>query len=202
MTVRDSNNIYPVLRKRFWKQSLTVFLKQGFLLLKNMETEIWKDVVGYEGRYKVSNQGRLMSVINNPLIMCLCLNYKGYEYAVIRKNNVAKTIRVHRLIAEAFISNPLNLPQVNHLDGNKANNNIENLEWTDNSGNQKHSYKLGFKSSLGEKNGNCKLNIEKVKKIRELYATKEYEQFDLAKMFDCTEGNISAIITKRNWKHV
>lgn len=202
MHVRDTNNICPVLRKRFWKQSLTCILEQGFLLYKKMEKEIWKDVVGYEGRYKVSNQGRLMSIINNPLIISLCLNYKGYECAVIRKNNVAKTIRVHRLIAEAFISNPLNLPQVNHLDGNKANNSLDNLEWSDNSGNQKHGYKLGLKSSTGEKNGNCKLNTEKVKKIREMYDTKQYKQADLAKMFNCTEGNISAIVIRRNWKFI
>ena len=180
-----------------------------------MEKEIWKDIKGFEGTYQVSNFGNIKSLrrtvkrssqtgdyLQKEVILKPATNAKGYYHVALRKDGDSKTFRIHRLVAESFISNPTGHPQVNHKDGNKTNNHVNNLEWTDNSGNLKHAYKLGLRTSLGVNNGNCKLNPEFVKQIRSLYATKKYEQKDLAKMFNCTSGAISAIVIKRTWKHI
>ena len=90
--------------------------------------EIWKDVVGYEGLYRVSNLGR---VKNNrrPHILHIYVNNWGYCCVSLWKNNKDHKHLVHRLVAQAFISNTFNLPLVNHKDENKTNNSIDNLEW-------------------------------------------------------------------------
>lgn len=115
-----------------------------------MITEIWRDVPGYEGLYKISNYGRIKALtklqgyimrserILNPRLI------KGYYVAHLCKNGIAKNILVHRIVAECFIDNPDSLPVVNHIDGNKQNNNVNNLEWVTYSENTKHAFKLGL----------------------------------------------------------
>ena len=94
------------------------------------EIEEWKDVVGYEGLYKVSNFGNVYSCyVNRNLSQG---NHKdGYKFVILRKNGNDKYKTVHRLVAEAFIPNPNNLPLINHRDENPSNNYIDNLEWCD-----------------------------------------------------------------------
>lgn len=97
--------------------------------------EIWKDVNGCNGLYQVSNEGRVKSMnynhTNNEKILKQCTVNGGYKQVVLFYNSKRKRKMVHRLVAEAFISNPLNLPQVNHKDENKENNCVDNLEWCD-----------------------------------------------------------------------
>lgn len=88
--------------------------------------EIWKDIKGYEGLYKVSNTGKVFSCKSNKI---LSTNGQGYLQVQLRKDNASKAKRIHRLVAEAFIPNPENKPQINHIDHNPQNNNVENLEW-------------------------------------------------------------------------
>lgn len=92
--------------------------------------EIWKDIKGYEGLYQVSNCGRIKSFHKkeNGAIIKVAVK-RGYYQAGLRKNGLRKFYQVHRLVAQAFIENKDNLPQVNHIDENKLNNNVENLEW-------------------------------------------------------------------------
>ena len=90
--------------------------------------EIWKDIKGFEGLYQVSNMGRVKSVRKN-IILKNQIARKGYERVILCINNSPKNYFVHRLVANAFIPNPDNLPQVNHKDENKLNNRVENLEW-------------------------------------------------------------------------
>ena len=105
-----------------------------------MIKEIWKPVVGYEGLYMVSNWGRVKSIkFGKEIILKQHINIKGgYYYVCLLKNGKHKNYYVHRLVAEAFIPNSYNLPQVNHRDENKLNNNVDNLEWCTNEYN--HNY--------------------------------------------------------------
>lgn len=108
--------------------------------------EVWKDVVGYEGYYQVSNLGRVKSlrtkayspkekcaiVVMRERVLRQSPNVKTYLNVSLRKSGTKNTQKVHRLVAKAFIPNPDNLPQVNHKDENKQNNCVENLEWCTN----------------------------------------------------------------------
>ena len=98
--------------------------------------EIWKQVKGYNGRYKISTDGRVKSFAQdkeNGRIKNGYLNHDGYRIILLYDGNGGKKWHfVHRLVAQAFIPNPDNLPQVNHMDEDKENNRVENLEWCDN----------------------------------------------------------------------
>lgn len=95
--------------------------------------EVWRDVVGYEGLYKVSNLGNVYSCKRkkclSPNIPKSCVNVTYHSIVTLRKDGKQKCFGVHRLVAMAFIPNPDNLPIVNHKDGNKQNNAVDNLEW-------------------------------------------------------------------------
>ena len=118
--------------------------------------EIWKDIEGYEGIYQVSNFGRAKSlgrVIDTKngrttvkgVIMSPC--GKPYLFVYLNKNHKSKYHAVHRLVAQAFIPNLENKPQVNHIDGNKTNNAVSNLEWVTQSENMLHAYRIGLEKS-------------------------------------------------------
>lgn len=93
--------------------------------------EIWKDIKGYEGKYQISNLGNVKSLNYNKIGVEKLLSFwkSKYLYVNLYKNNKGKTFKVHTLVAEAFIPNPNNYPQVNHKDENKHNNCVNNLEW-------------------------------------------------------------------------
>ena len=96
--------------------------------MENNSNEIWRDIAGYEGLYKVSTEGNIKSIKRNKLLS-LYTNHGGYKKVDLCKNNTRKHYSVHRLVAQAFIPNPDNLPQVNHKDEDKSNNCVSNLEW-------------------------------------------------------------------------
>ncbi|WPH68848.1 HNH endonuclease [Enterococcus phage EF-M80] len=95
--------------------------------------EEWKDIEGYEGLYQVSNLGRVKrskgKYMKSERILMLFINTPGYLQVMLCKNNKCKKFTVHRLVANAFIPNPENKPQVNHIDEDKTNNMVSNLEW-------------------------------------------------------------------------
>lgn len=136
--------------------------------------EIWKDIEGYEGLYQVSNFGRVRRFYKNGKVRILkpLSNKKGYLRVNLRKDNLLKTLSIHRLVAQAFLPNPNNLSQVNHKDEDKTNNNVSNLEWCDakynlnyGSRNEKASIKLKNHQKLSkvviqiDKNTNVVINI-------------------------------------------
>lgn len=114
--------------------------------------EIWKDIKGYESLYQVSNLGNIKSLTRKTNTSLLNQKYvlkkgklikknviKNYLVVSLSKNNIVKIMQVHRLVAQAFIPNPLDKPQVNHIDGNKQNNCVNNLEWVSAKENHKHA---------------------------------------------------------------
>lgn len=108
-----------------------------------MSTEIWKDIEDYEGLYQVSNLGRVKSLyrivkggrsknqVVPERILSTPTNSRGYPIVTLREKGKKKSINVHRLVSIAFIPNPNCLPQVNHIDEDKCNNHVSNLEWCD-----------------------------------------------------------------------
>lgn len=111
--------------------------------------EQWRDVVGYEGLYQISNSGKLRNTKGH--ILKVHIAHNGYCYFNISKNSVAKSKRVHRLVAEAFIPNPENKAEVNHKDGDKFNNHVENLEWMTKSENNLHAFRTHLRPPTNEK---------------------------------------------------
>lgn len=104
------------------------------LSLEDLQNEIWKDIEGYEGLYQVSNMGRVKSfnINENGKILKQGTTKKGYLYVILYKDKKTKPMRVHRLVAQAFIPNEDNKPQVNHINEIKTDNRVENLEWMTN----------------------------------------------------------------------
>ena len=103
-----------------------------------MEQETFKDIVGYEGLYQISNYGNVYSFYSNKILKP-AKDTKGYYFVNLVKDRKNKTKRIHRLIAIHFISNPNNKREVNHVDGNRGNNDLKNLEWVTPSENSLHA---------------------------------------------------------------
>ena len=104
--------------------------------------EIWKDVKEYEGLYQVSNMGRVKN--NHEKIRSIRTRKDGYQDIALYKNKNVKYKLIHRLVAEAFLHNPDNKKTVNHKDGDKTNNKVNNLEWSTASENTIHAYEKGL----------------------------------------------------------
>lgn len=122
-----------------------------------MDNEEWKDVVGFEGLYKISSKGRVMSLLTRDInghMLSPVLNNSGYLCVGLRESNKTHSKRVHRLVAEAFIPNPENKPQVNHKDGDKTNACVENLEWATAAENNNHALLVLLKQRGGRGGGN------------------------------------------------
>ena len=110
------------------------------------EQEIWKEIDGYDGKYEVSNYGRVRSLkrwrSTNFRILKNALTHRGYYSVSLSKNGKVKNYLVHRLVAASFIKNPLNLPQINHKNENKTDNCASNLEWCTNAYNMNYGTRL------------------------------------------------------------
>lgn len=168
-----------------------------------MEEE-WKDIKEYEGLYQVSSLGRVKSLDRTnikfnrsvPLrgrMLKLNTNIHGYPFVTIYKNGVCRSRTVHRLVAEAFILNPEAKPQVNHINGCKSDNRVDNLEWVTASDNQKHSFRvLGTKNSMKGKCGNLNAKSKTVLQMdMNCVVIAEYESAYEASR--CTSGSPQGI---------
>lgn len=173
--------------------------------------EIWKDIKGFEGEYEVSNTGKIKSKkrknerilipdVDRYGYLRVCLFYSKGGY--IRK-------KVHRLVAEAFLPNVNELPQVNHKDGDKKNNNVDNLEWCTAKENLRHALETGLRKKTykstphyGEENGNSKITKEIAEEIRNSYisGSREYGCRALARKYGLGVTTVRAIVNYKTWK--
>lgn len=179
------------------------------------EIEEWRDVPGYEGKYQVSNFGRVKSLARFVLngnkhwqperIFKKYLNNRGYEELKLYKGNREfKNVQLHRLVAQAFIPNPNNYPQINHIDGNPENSRVENLEWCTNSMNTKHAYDTGLKDPKnykGSANCNAKLTDEQVINIR-LDRKNGMSISEVSIKYGIRKNHVGLISNGHIWKHL
>ena len=112
--------------------------------------ETWRPVKGYEGYYEVSNKGRVKSLVSGKLLSPQS-NGVGYLKVELWKDKIGKKKYIHRLVADAFLPNPLNRAEVNHRDSDPTNNTLENLEWVSSSENTKHAVYKGALKAWGNK---------------------------------------------------
>lgn len=164
--------------------------------------EVWKETP-YENYY-ISNFGRFKGRTNK--ILKQHIGKTGYYMINIYPNGrigKSKTLKIHRVVAEAFIPNSNNYPVVNHKDGNKLNNNVENLEWCTHSYNTKHAFEHNLsKPKKGCSNSNSKLSEDDVKWIREHYIPRDriFGTRALARKFNMSHANISRLVNKVRYK--
>ncbi|HEC64939.1 hypothetical protein LCGC14_1269290 [marine sediment metagenome] len=169
-----------------------------------MEKEVWKKINGYEDLYMISNLGRIKSFWKDDKILKGGIDGNGYRNITLRKNGNGKTAAVHRLVATYFVKGFKRGLEVNHKDGDKTNNHVDNLEWCTRRENIKHALKMGLLSDKrGAKNGNSKLSETVVSRIRLM---KEIEPKltakRIARMFNVTQVCIYAVLSRRSWRHV
>ena len=169
--------------------------------------ENWKPVGGFEGLYEISDQARVRSLHNGRKfkaghIMSPKLGQWGYFYVNLYENGkFSKTLKIHRMVAAAFVPNPENKPDVNHKDGNKQNNLPDNLEWVTESENVIHAFATGLHSGLkmrGEKNGHAKLSeadIPEIFRLRELGWTHQ----KIADHIGVCRAHIGLVLSKKTW---
>jgi len=183
--------------------------------------EVWKDINGYGGYYQISNKGRVKSLSRKRLgkpfrngtkgianvrqrILNPNITKLGYIHYVLQKNAKSLTVKAHRLVAQAFILNPQNKPHINHVDFNKQNNCVHNLEWVTQSENERHTIKNGIKKSTrGNKylgSYQKRLNPTIVKSIKRL--SRYHQTNELCSMFGLSRFVVRDLLRGRSYKNV
>lgn len=179
------------------------------------ETEEWRDIKGYEGYYQVSNMGRVKSLERKikrsrcgdatikSKILKLWDTKDYYPYAHLCVCNKRKLIKIHRVIAETFIPNPENKPCINHINGKKNDNRVENLEWCTYSENNFHAFRMGLNNNAkGEMSVNSKLKDDDIIEIKRLYFIEKKSLLEVSLKYGVCKGTIDEIIRCRNWKQI
>lgn len=180
------------------------------------QVEIWKPISGYEGRYEVSTLGRIKSLqrvvesvrngkkifsLRKERIMRPSKSPNGYRIVTFHTNGVAEHGSVHVIVANNFIPNPLNLPVINHIDGNKENNEVSNLERCTQSENSLHAYRTGIRiAAVGSRVNGSKLDELQVRVIKSLKGL--LSSSNISNYFKVSAGNINCIYAGKTWKHI
>jgi hypothetical protein len=173
--------------------------------------EDWADVKNYEGVYQVSSLGRVRSLdridatngnhrILKGRVLRPGLNGNKYLHVILYDRGSKKGIRVHKLVALAFIPNPMGFSEINHKDGIKTNNVVTNLEWCNRSYNMNHAVSMGlFGGGKGENHGMAKLSNSDVLFIRK---NPDMPVIDVALLFKITKTNVRNIKNNKTWKNI
>lgn len=173
-------------------------------------TSEYKKLEGFDFDYYVTKDGRVWTDCRKNGIerFMKLVDQDGYKTVGLHINGKQKGFRVHRLVAMAFIPNPENKPYINHIDGNRSNNNVENLEWCTQKENVDHAINVLGRWSQSEKQSkaahdtgilNRKLSMEDAREIRKLYGL-GYSSLKLARMYSISKSRILAIIHNKSYK--
>lgn len=165
-----------------------------------MNMENWKPVVGYEGWYDVSDQGRVRRA-STGRIRRLAKDKDGYNRVVLHKENISCTCKVHRLVLTAFNGLPLEGQECNHKNGIKTDNYPENLEWLTHRNNMLHSRRV-LGRCVGELQGQAKLKNQDIPVIKRLLVEGRLTQRKIAEMFGVCQATIKDIKFGRHWAHI
>lgn len=167
-------------------------------------TEVFKKVYGYGGKYEVSNKGTVKSFYNAGRILKTEQIKNGYLRVKLCKNKLETKYLAHRLVAYAFLgAPPKDKPFVNHKDGNKTNNCVNNLEYVSAQENTVHAFNTGLNENpKGVEHPNNTLTEQQVLEIRDIRETTTLSLNNIARMFGVSKGCISGIVYKRTWKHL
>lgn len=174
--------------------------------------EIWKDISGYEGFYQVSNLGRIKALPRDrrnqhgswvsPEKILSPGDSNGYPVVCLTVNKIVRGFLVHRLVAIHFIYNSADKREVNHIDGDKRNNTSSNLEWCTPAENARHAALTGLlRPRIGSQNGTSKLTESDIVKIIRMHQDGR-TSLEIMKVFDICQSNVSAITSRKSWKHV
>lgn len=159
----------------------------------------FKEIEGHKD-YLIYDDGRVYSC-KRKIFLSYRFNQNGYKYVNLCKNGKYKSKSIHRLVCESFIDNPNGYREVNHIDGDKSNNDYTNLEWCDRSMNMKHASKLGLLHiNKGEASNLSKLTKDDIDEIRSMYNTGVYSMSHIGKKFKVSKGAILMIINKKTWR--
>lgn len=170
--------------------------------------EIWKEVKGFEKKYKISNTGKLMICnfknTGNAKIASSKPGADGYHRVYIWCGTYNKAHLLHRLVATHFLELPKieDKKQVNHKDGNKSNNHVDNLEWVNAYENAHHAIRIGLMNNVGENNGQSILEDQDIPVIRKMLKTGKVSQRKLADIFGVSPMTISNIELGKSWKKI
>ena len=159
--------------------------------------EVWKDIKDYEGIYEVSSLGNVRNIVDNRILKP-GLTSKDYYNVILCKNKLHKGISIHRLVALNFIPNPTNKKQVNHINGVKTDNRVENLEWTTASENIKHSYEMNLQPIKWNKEVKEKIAKTHRKKIKNIDKNIVFDSItEASKIYKINFSCISNCLHKR-----
>lgn len=163
--------------------------------------EIWKEIIGFERYYKISNYGNVVSIRTGKLLK-LELTRGGYNRVQLNVNSNHKRFLVHRLVALHFLDKIEGKNEVNHINNIRNDNRLENLEWCTSKENQEHCINQGRKViHAGSKNAMSKLTESEVIEIRRLKST-GIKNIQIAKLFNLDEKHVSLIVLRKRWKHI
>lgn len=163
-----------------------------------------KDIAGFEGRYAVSDDGRVWSYVSNKWLSAP-LNDWGYPKVCLHGSDKPRTVTVHRLVAETFLKKPQDCNEVNHIDGDKTNNSLPNLEWVTGSQNAQHAWDTGLQSNnkgiFAAQKARRKFSDQAVIAIRQM-AQLGWTRRVIAELYQCNQGSIDKIINLKSYKEV
>jgi hypothetical protein len=157
-----------------------------------LNMEIYKDLIGYENLYLISNKGKIVTKKTNR-VRCAVTTPFGYKRVCLCSDGKCVSHHVHKLVALTFMPNPENKPCINHKNRNKIDNRVSNLEWCTHKENTKHMY-------LSKPTKRTGMTLDKANEVRNKYKEGGYRQVDLAGMFGISRSMVNGILNNYYWK--